>query len=448
MVLTRDSVELAAVTVFLLLVHWRIGMLCLIPVVVCLYVLEALAHRFEQRDRLARDRATDELELLSAGLGKSRLVLAYGMEEAEQERFLKTLKRYYERIGDVVRGQRMHRLLSRLTILGIALVILYFVIGDRVLRQSGYALPLADAVMICASLIYLAFPLRRLLALRSLRTEVAVDAGHVHRYIDRVPQVGQAVGARFLEPLSRVLQFDSVSYADASGPLLQNLDLKVPAGEVIALVSSDPAEARALAWMVPRFIEPSSGRVLIDGEDIAWVTLESLRAEAVFVDGDQPYFTGTVLENLTCGETSYSPQQATEAAKLTHAHKFILELPAGYETQLGEHGEQLTPGQAFRLSLARAALRKPALLIIEEPRAPMDGDDKALIEDAYTRLLRGRTAVILPTRLTTVKRADRVVFVSQGRVAATGTQESLVRSSPLYRHWEYTQFNEFRSGRR
>lgn len=445
-VLTRDGVEILAVGVFLLLIQWRVGILCLIPIAICVYVLMEIAKRYERADSLARDKAQDELKLLAEGLKKSRLVRAYGMEDYEQRQFTQTLDRYYERVGDIARGDRMHRWLARITILIVALVILYFVLADRVLRPDD-ALPLADAVMIGASLIYLTFPFHRLLGLRVLRTDVAIDAGAVQRYVDRIPEVGQAVGAKFLEPLSRVLQFDAVRYSDSSGDLLKGLDLKINAGETVALVSLNPAEARAVAYMIPRFIEPLEGRVLIDGEDIAWVTLESLRAEAIFVGGDEPFFTGTVLQNLTCADPAYSQQQASEAARQVHAHNFIVELPAGYETQIGEHGEQLGPGQAFRLSLARAILRKPAVLVIEEPAESMEADDKVMIEDAYNRITRDRTVIVLPSRLSTIKRADRVVMIHNGRVEAIGPQETLVRNNSLYRHWEYLRFNEFRDGR-
>lgn len=315
------------------------------------------------------------------------------------------------------------------------------------LRTGTPGFPLSDSVLIAGCVIYLTFPLSRLLSLRALRSEVAIESGFVQRYLARIPEVGQAVGAKFLQPLTRVLQLDSVHYSDTAGPLLRGLDLKVNAGETVALVSLNPSEARAVAYMIPRFIEPVSGRVLFDGEDIAWVTLESLRAEAIFVGGDEPFFTGTVLQNLTCADSEYSLQNAHEAAKQAHAHNFILELPSGYETQIGEHGEQLDSGQAFRLSLARAILRKPALMVIEEPRELLDSDNKALVEDAYSRIMKDRTVLVLPSRLSTIKRADRVVLVHNGKVEAMGKQDKLVKSCSLYRHWEYMRFNEFRDAR-
>jgi ATP-binding cassette subfamily B protein len=134
----------------------------------------------------------------------------------------------------------------------------------------------------------------------------------------------------------------------------------------------------------------------------------------------------------------------TEAAKKTHAHNFILRLQQGYETVLGEHGEQLDAGQAFRLGLARAVSRNPALMIIDEPDDALDADAKSLLDDAYNRITRDRTVLFLPTRLSTLRRADRIVVIHRGRVEAIGPYSHLVKESPLYRHWEYVRFNEFR----
>jgi ABC-type multidrug transport system fused ATPase/permease subunit len=196
-----------------------------------------------------------------------------------------------------------------------------------------------------------------------------------------------------------------------------------------------------VAYLLPRFIEPTRGRVLFDGEDIAWGTLESIRTETAYVGGDDPILSGTVLDNILCGDPRYSLNDAIEAAKLVHAHKFISRLPQGYETILGEHGEQLEVGAAFRLGLARAALRDPAVMIIEEPQVLLDDDTKALIDDAYQRLSGKRTMIYLPGRLTTSRRCDQVIMLHDGKVEGMGAHQDLTKSCELYRHWDYLTFN-------
>jgi ABC-type multidrug transport system fused ATPase/permease subunit len=277
-------------------------------------------------------------------------------------------------------------------------------------------------------------------AAATARQSVDFHGDRIYRYLAAIPEVGQAVGAKFLQPVAKSIILESVTYHANGCDLLKNCDLRIAARTSTAVISLDPAVRRAVAFLLPRFIEPQSGRVLFDSEDTAWATLESLRAETVYVGGADPFFTGTVAENLTCGDSRFSVQEAMEAAKQAHAHNFIQRLPQGYDTVIGEHGERLDAGQAFRLGLARAILRKPAVMIIEEPAETLDEDTKALLDDAYNRITRERTVIFLPTRLSTVRRCDPIVLVHDGRVAATGNHETLVRQSELYRHWEYVNF--------
>ncbi|MBL8848774.1 MAG: ATP-binding cassette domain-containing protein, partial [Planctomycetaceae bacterium] len=276
--------------------------------------------------------------------------------------------------------------------------------------------------------------------LNAVRQDVNVHGDQIYRYLAEIPEVGQAVGAKFLQPVAKSIIFEAVSYRANGVDLLKNCDLRIPARTSTAIISLDPNVRRAAAYLLPRFVEPQAGRVLFDSEDTAWATLESLRAETVYVGGADPFFTGTVAENLTCGDSRFSVQEATEAAKLAHAHSFIQHLPQGYETVIGEHGERLDAGQAFRLGLARAILRKPAVMIIEEPAEALDDDTKALLDDAYNRIARDRTVIFLPARLSTVRRCDQIALIHDGKVAAIGAHDMLVKQSEIYRHWEYVNF--------
>ena len=163
--------------------------------------------------------------------------------------------------------------------------------------------------------------------------------------------------------------------------------------------------------------------------------------------GNDPVFSATVLENITAGQSDISKQDAIEACKITHAESFIRQLPQGYETELGTDAVALDVGQVFRLSLARAIARKPALLVVQEPTEALDNETKTMLDDTNQRICSGRTVIFLPTRLSTVKKCDRVVVIHNGRVAADGKHDELVKTSEVYRHWEYMRFNVFRPDR-
>lgn len=444
--LSRYPIQLLLLVILAFSIDWRLAIVSLTSLGLLWWLVRREKRRFEASRRLEEDRAETGLRLVAESLRKTRIVRGYGMEDFEHEQFQKHLERFRESVAHVKDRERWY--LWACWILGMLSVgVIVFWVGLKVLQpvEGAEGLSLSSALLFIVTLLCMPPALEEIWNLVDKRQEASGAADRIYRYLNQVPAVGQAVGAKFLEPLSQTLQLEAVTFGLPNHKkLVDNLDLKLKAGEVTAVVSFDPLEARALAYLLPRFIEPQSGRVLFDGEDIAWVTLESLRAEAVFVGGSDPLFTGSVLENVRCGNDDYSLQDVTEATKRTHAHSFILRLPQGYETILGEHGEQLDIGQAFRLGLARAILRDPALLIIEEPTTTLDDDTKSLLDDAYNRILRGRSVIFIPARLSTLRRADRIIFLHRGRVEADGKHSELVKNSPLYRHWEYIHFNEFR----
>lgn len=423
-------------------VDWRLMLQCLVPLAGCWWLMHFERGRGAAAHALATARVDAELRRLAESLRKTRIVRSYSMEEFEHGVFEKHLQRFTDGIATGQHAQTRAIWLS-LVLGALSVGLVWYMISLRVLATGG-PLPIYAAALLALVFATLVPCGNALLKLPLLRRDVNVEADKIYRYLNRIPEVGQAVGAKFLEPLSRSIAFESVGYRLDGTAVLQEFDLRLAAGSMTAVVSPDPLQAQAVAYLLPRFIEPHAGRVLFDGEDINWATLESLRAEAIYVGGADPSFTGTVLENITCGQPEYSLQHATEAAKLVHAHKFIAALPQGYETVLGEHGERLDPGKAFRLSLARAVLRKPALMIIEEPLATLDEDTKALLDDAYSRLRPQRTLVLLPTRLSTVRKCDQVVLVNKGRVEGVGPHQELLKKSEVYRHWEYITFNAFR----
>ena len=433
---------IAFVLILMLVIDWSITLQALLPLVAGFYFIRWEWTQGAELQQLAEARAASDLRILSEGLRKSRIVRGFGMEAFEQERFRKYLDRYSgtARDGALARGGSLW--VARV-IGALLLAVVVFLIGSRVLG-TGQTLDLPAALTVLTGFAVITPLLNGLLGWGLLRQTIEIEGANVHRFLSILPEVGQAVGAKFIDPVSKSILFEGVCYGRGEQILLKDFELRIPAGSVTALVSLDPLEARAVAAMLPRFLEPQAGRVLFDGEDIAWGTLESIRAEAIYVGGDDPCFTGTVIENIRCGDSRYDSTAVMEAAKLVHAHQFIQRLPSGYETQLGEHGEMLTAGQMFLLGLARAIIRKPAVLIIDEPTEALDQSTKDYLDDTYQRIIANRTVLFVPTRLSTVRRCDRVVVIDGGKVEAVGPQAELVKSCELYRHWEYVTFNAFR----
>ena len=444
--LCRHPLTLVFLFAIGLSIHWLLALQCLIPLVAAWFLVEREKQRFEAARRLAEDRARLDVRLLSEGIRHPRLIGGYGMQEFEKRRFHTYLERVRNQFSLLKRSELLSLWIIRL--LGVIWVtLLLFLVSSKTLlpRENSHHLDSASALLLLGVFGLMYRYWSELWDLRSSHRQIHEAYERIGRYLSQGPTIGHAAAGKVLRPLMKSIQFESVTYAvPTRGKILDSLELRLPAGDASALISLDPVETRTFACLLPRFIEPQSGRILFDGEDIAWATLDSLRATTLYVDGNDTIFTGTVLDNITCGNDAYTLQEATEAARATRAHDVILKLPLGYDTVLGEHGEQLDAGDGFLVALTRALLRDPALLIIEEPTTVLADASKALLDEAYDRVFRGRTVLVLPSRLSTVRRANRVVLLHRGRVEDVQPYAKLIKSSTLFRHWEYVCFNEFR----
>lgn len=437
----RASIVIPVLAVVAIAIDWRLALECMAPVAACWVVYRYERQQGASRRRVAESHAETEVRFLAEALKQTRLVRGYNMEEFE----LGLFNRHLERLNtQSAAGRKLERsaLSTARFVTWAGLTVILLLIALRVVSATA-PLPLSAAVGLGVTLGMLFAELGSWERLLRARDDLEAAAERIYRYLDEIPEVGQAVGARFIQPVSKSIVLESVQYQHQGHEILKGVDLRIEAGSEVALVSTDPLLPAAIAYLLPRFIEPSRGRVLFDGEDIAWGTLESIRAETLFVGSDDPVLSGTVLDNILCGDTRHSPEAAMEAAKLVHLHKFITSLPQGYDTVLGENGETLDMGTAFRLGLARAVLRDPAVMIIAEPQVHLDEDNKNLLDDAYQRLSQKRTMIYLPGRLSTIRRCDQVVFLHEGLVEAIGSHSQLTKNSDLYRHWDYVTFNTF-----
>ncbi len=442
--MARDPIRIFFLVTFIFSINPRTAFQCMIPIGACWYLVQKELVRYRRARNLELDHSRLELKFLSESFLKTRIVRGFNMESIEHQNFRSHLQRYRNNIMAVSSTERISRWINRALITVCSAIVLYL-LGSKILTNPS-ELSLASGITFVISVICLHLPMESLWKLKEDQKDAAMAADRIYRYIDRMPEVTQALNAKFMQPVSKSVRFHSVDYKDpiTGNILLNKFDVKIEAGKVTSVISMNPLESRAFAYMLPRFIEPQNGKILFDGEDTLTGTLESIRAETIFVGGKSPYFTGTVTENIACGNNKFALPEITEAAKRTHAHSFILKLPQGYETVLGEHGELLDESQSFRLGLARAILRNPAILLIEEPRTKLDHDAKSLIDDAYNRISPNRTIIFFPTRLSTLRRADQIIFIRNGTLEACEPYDKLVKTSPVYRHWEYSRYNQFR----
>jgi ATP-binding cassette subfamily B protein len=437
----REPVKFVLLLLFALAINVWLALAFLLFALLVWLVGGQLAARLRRQERVANRQAAEQLALLQESMMLMRLVKIYLMELFNQSRVERQLAAYSDAQLRRARGEAVYRPL--LIFLGtLAALILLFVAGLIVL--SG-RLGVASAITMATALVSLYWPVINWLGQRRLIRRGKEAAVVVFKFLDRPGEVGQAVGAEFLPPLGQQLEFDRVTLLEpgTGRRLLDSVSLRIAAGQRIGLVGPDDMEKHALVYLLPRFLDPNSGEIRIDGHNLRWVTFESLRAQIAMVLQHNLVFNDTVANNIGCGDSSYDLPKIIEAAKMAHAHQFIQKLPRGYETLIGEMGHYLNISERFRVALARAVLRDPAVLVIEEPTAPLDDDSKDLIDDTFARILPGRTVLFLPHRISTIRACDQVFLLHKGHVEAAGEHRELLSRNQLYRHLQYIEFNEF-----
>lgn len=391
---------------------------------------QAAAH-VRREARLGERQAAGALALLAESVGLYRLVKGFVMDRFNQTRVERQLNQAAAANLRVLRGRALVGPMFGSVALLTGVALLY--LGGRGVLAGGVSV--AGLGVMAVALVALAFPVAGLFDYAAKRRRAAAAAEAVYEFLDRRGETAEAADAEFLPPVTTRIEFRGVSLVEpATGrKLLDDVSFAVPAGAQVALVGADPGEARALAYLLPRFLDPTSGEVRIQDKNVRWVTHESLRAQVAMVLLDDLTFTDTVANNISCGSPEFTLPQVIEAAKLAHAHQFIERLPYGYETLIGGPGVALTPGERYRVALARALLRDPSVLVLEEPTGPVDADTLALLDDTLARAAAGRTVVYLARRLSTVRRADRVFVLKGGALAAAGGHDDLWRENDEYR---------------
>jgi ABC-type multidrug transport system fused ATPase/permease subunit len=408
-----------------------------------------LISSFLNRDaRLAHDAALRDVSvqlcLLHEDLGLLRTVRIHGVENYDRQRFDEHLDRFQQAdLRRIVTAPTLNPTTALLY--GAALTIAVFILGYNVLIREQISV--ATMLVLIAALSVLAHPIACMRKTRSVIRQANRSANGVFEFLTRSPELHQNVGAHFLAALKEQIVLDKITLKSRSGrTLLDGASLEITAGSRTVILGLDEDAKHALVCLIPRLIDPQSGRVLVDGHDLREVTLESIRAQVGTVLQADLVFTDSVLVNIGMGDPFNGLPRVIEAAKASHAHQFIQDLPHGYETVIGPLGHYLTPDQQFRIALARAYLHDPSIVILEEPATPLDDDTKQFLDDTLARLAEARTMIILPHRLSTIRSADQVIVLHNGQVEDIGSPAQLQAESKLFRHLLYLEFNEYVSG--
>lgn len=415
--------------------RWDLTIVSITILPMALYGVGRLGKRIRQISRRAQERISLITEFLNESFAGIKIIKAFCRQQEETEQFKEITREYYRENMRATRVSESSTLvMEAVGGLGIAFVIWY---GAKLIFSN--AMTVGDFTSFLTAIFLVYTPAKRLAKINIGIQQARPPLDRIHKLLSE-PQ--ETDGPEELKPISKYIEFKGVSfsYPAAKHKALHDVNLTVKRGEVVAIVGKSGGGKTTLANLIPRFYVPTEGIVLIDGIDISRVTFESLRGQFGIVSQDVILFNDTVTSNIAYGKPGAQKEEVIGAAQAAYAHDFIIELPQGYDTVVGERGARLSGGQRQRLSIARAVLKNPPILILDEATSSLDTASEMMVQRALENLMRNRTTFVIAHRLSTIKRADRIIVLDKGRILESGTHRELYEKGGLYKELYEVQF--------
>jgi subfamily B ATP-binding cassette protein MsbA len=403
-----------------------------------------IGRRVRTTTRTGQDKLADIQNILHESITGNRIVKAFGMEFWEISRFRAAAKKLFRANLHSVRAQAISSPLMEF--IGAVAIALLLLVGRQYIKE-GYFENAGFFLAFIFAVFKLYDPVRKFALFNNSFQQALGASSEIFRFMDSEDDVKQKPHALKLKAFQKSVRFENVSFAyqteeGESRPVLQNIDLEVKAGEVVAFVGSSGAGKTTLVNLIPRFFDVTSGRLLIDGHDVRDLAIPSLRSHIGIVTQEIVLFNDTVRNNIAYGQPHVSDDRVIGAARAALAYDFVQNLPEGFDTVIGERGVRLSGGERQRIAIARALLKDAPILILDEATSALDTESESLVQSALHNLMSGRTVFVIAHRLSTVRRADRIIVIENGTIADQGSHEDLMGRFGTYKRLYELQFAE------
>jgi subfamily B ATP-binding cassette protein MsbA len=434
-----DMFTIVAMLVIMFWLNWDFTMIAVGVTPFMLLMVSRFKKAVKKATREVRKQQSNVVAVVQQGLESMRVVKAFGRQDLEQEELSEVSKATVEA---ALKARRVKALLSPIVTVTVSLCTAFVLWRSSSLILKGTMT--AGALTVFLSYLTKFFkPVQDLATMTNTIAQTAVGVERVRAILEASDVVEERGDAREPQPLKGEIKFENVAFAyNKDAPVLTDVNFEIKAGQMVGVVGPTGGGKSTIVSLIPRFYDPSAGKVSVDGVDIRDYKIHGLRNQIAYVLQETVLFRGTVAENIAYGRGSATRDEIVKAAKLANADEFIAKMPHGYDTMVGDRGDTLSGGQRQRIGIARALIRNNPILILDEPTAALDTESEQLVMEALERLMKGRTVITIAHRLSTIRKSDKIVVLKGGVVAEEGTHDELMAKSGVYAELYHIQFDK------
>lgn len=440
--LIKEPLTLIVFLLIAISISWQLSLFALIIVPTSSLLIAWLGSRLKKLTTQLQRKLGDITSVLQETISGVKIVKAFGMENYENNRFMLETKNYFNMVLRTVRIRNLSSPVTEVLSIIIGALIIYYggllVLQDKTLEASQF-------LGFLFAIFQMMPPIKELGSVNNRIQEASAAAERIFEICDTEPLIKTKDGATKLKEFKNEVTFEHVSfhYEDSEELVLNDINFSVKKGDILALVGPSGGGKSTFVDLIPRFYDPTAGRILIDNVDIKELTVESLRAKMGIVTQETFLFNTSIFDNIAYGLKDFPMDKMIEAAKMANAHTFISEMPNGYDTIIGERGVKLSGGQRQRLTIARALLKNPEIMIFDEATSALDNESEILVQEAIERLMKNRTTFVIAHRLSTIRNATSIIVLDKGRIIQQGTHEQLIlQEKGLYKKLYDMQFRD------